>query len=362
MKRRDFLKKAGIGAVAASAVFGPVYAQTLPRVRWRMTTHWTRALDVLHGGAEYVAKRVGELTEGRFEISVHPAGELVPAPGIFDAVRGGAVEMGHTATYFWIGVNPSFAFDTTVPFGMNARQQNAWLYFGGGLDTMRRVLADFNIIQFPAGNTMEQMFGWFRREIRGPEDFRGLRMRIPGQGGAVLARLGATVQVIPAGEIFLALERGTVDAAEFVGPHDDERLGLHRAARFYYYPGWHEPGATLAVLTNLERWRALPKQYQEAVESATREARLRMFAHYDGMNMPALARLMRGGTQVRPLPTSVLVAANRATTEVLEEIAAKDATFRGILGPWRTFREQSRRWFATNAFRYEDFVRGLRET
>jgi TRAP-type mannitol/chloroaromatic compound transport system substrate-binding protein len=361
MKRREFLKKAGVGAVAASAVFGPVYAQTLPRVRWRMQTHWPRALDVLQGGAEYVAARVSELTEGRFEISVHAAGELVPPPGIFDAVRGGAVEMGHTSTYFWIGVNPAFAFDSTIPFGLNARQQNAWLYFGGGLETMRRILADYNIIQFPAGNSMAQMGGWFRREIRGPEDLRGLRFRIPGQGGEVMARLGATVLLLPAGEIFLALERGVVDAAEFVGPHDDERLGLHRAARFYYYPGWHEPGATSAVLTNLERWRALPRPYQEAVESATREALVRVMAAYDAKNAPALARLMRGGTQVRPFPTSVLHAANQASHELLEDLAARNATVRGILGPWRTFREQSRRWFGTNEFRYEDVVRGLRD-
>jgi TRAP-type mannitol/chloroaromatic compound transport system substrate-binding protein len=204
------------------------------------------------------------------------------------------------------------------------------------------------------------MGGWFRREIRGPEDLRGLRFRIPGQGGAVMARLGATVQVIAPGEVFLALERGVVDAAEFSGPHDDERLGLHRAARFYYYPGWQEPGPTVSILANLERWRALPKPYQEAVESATREAMVRMMAQYDAKNAPALARLIRGGTLLRPFPTSVLQAANRATTEMLEEFAARDATFREILGPWRTFREQSRRWFATNEFRYEDFVRGLR--
>jgi TRAP-type mannitol/chloroaromatic compound transport system substrate-binding protein len=360
MKRREFLKKAGVGAVAASAVFGPVYAQTLPRVRWRMTSHWPRTLDVLHGGAEYVGRRIGELTEGRFEVSVHPAGELVPAPQLFDAVRGGAVEMGASATFFWIGINPAFAFDSAIPFGMNARQQNAYLYFGGGLEAVRRILADVNIIQFPFGNTMLQMGGWFRREIRSPEDLRGLRFRIPGQGGAVMARLGVTVQVIAPGDVFLALERGVVDAAEFSGPHDDERLGLHRAARFYYYPGWQEPGPTVSILTNLERWRALPKPYQEAVESATREAMVRMMAQYDAKNAPALARLIRGGTVLRPFPTSVLQAANRATTEMLEEFAARDATFREILGPWRTFREQSRRWFATNEFRYEDFVRGLR--
>jgi TRAP-type mannitol/chloroaromatic compound transport system substrate-binding protein len=360
MKRREFLKKAGVGAVAASAVFGPVYAQTLPRLRWRMTTHFSRATDILYGGAEYTAKRIGELTEGRFEVSVHPGGELVPPAGVFDAVRLGTLESAYTFTLMWIGVNPSFAFGAGLPFGMNPRQQIAWLFFGGGLETVRRVLADFNVMYFPAGNLTMDMGGWFRREIRGPEDLRGLRMRIPGLGGRVMDRLGVSVQLVPAGEIFLALERGIIDSAEFIGPHDDERLGLHRAARFYYYPGWQEPGTMMCAFVNMERWRALPKLYQEAWESATREALVRMMAEYDAKNMPALARLMRGGTQLRPFPTSVLQAANRTTDEVLNEIAAGDAAFRGILGPWRTFREQSRRWFGTNDFRYEDFVRGLR--
>jgi TRAP-type mannitol/chloroaromatic compound transport system substrate-binding protein len=361
MKRRDLFKKAVVGAVAASAVFGPVYAQTLPRVRWRMTTSWARTA-LTHVGGEYVARRTAELTEGRFEISVHPAGELVPAPQLLDAVQRGGVEMGFTATFFFVGVNPSFAFGTSVPFGLNARQQNAWLYFGGGLEAMQRVMADVNTIFFPGGNTAMHMGGWFRREIRGPEDFRGLRFRVAGLGGQVMARLGASVQLIPPAEIFLALERGVVDAAELVGPFDDEIAGLHRAARFYYYPGWQEPAPTVGSLVNLERWRTLPKQYQEAFISASREGNDRMIAEYDAKNLPAFRRLIAGGTQFRPFPTTVLQAANRATHEMLEEIAARDATFRGILGPWRSFREQSRRWFGTNEFRFEDFVRGLRES
>jgi TRAP-type mannitol/chloroaromatic compound transport system substrate-binding protein len=360
MKRRDFLKKAGIGAVAASTVFGPVYAQTAQRIRWRMATSWPRSLDTLFGAAETVAKRVGELTEGRFEIQVFPAGELAPGLQVLDVVQAGNVEMGHTANYYYIGKSPSLAFDTGVPFGLNPRQQNAWLYFAGGLQAMQKVIADFNAITFPAGNTGVQMGGWLRKEVKGPEDLKGLRFRIPGLGGQVMSRLGATVQTLAAGEIFLALDRGAIDAAEFVGPYDDEKLGLNKAARFYYYPGWWEPGSTVSTIVNLDRWRSLPKVYQEAIISASREANEQTMAEYDAKNAPALARLQRAGTQLRPYPTSVLQAANKEATALYEEIAARDATYRGIYESWKKFRDDSRRWFATNEFRYDDFVRSLR--
>jgi len=360
MKRRDFLKKVGIATVASSSVFGPVYAQTAPRIRWRMATSWPRSLDTLFGAAELVAKRVSDLTEGRFEIQVFPAGELAPGLQVLDVVQAGNVEIGHTANYYYVGKSPSLAFDTGVPFGLNVRQQNAWLYFGGGLQAMQRVIADFNAITFPAGNTGVQMGGWFRREIRGPEDLRGLRFRIPGLGGQVMSRLGATVQTLAAGEIFLALDRGAIDGAEFVGPYDDEKLGFFRAARFYYYPGWWEPGSTVSTIVNLDRWRSLPKSYQEAIISASSEANDKVVAEYDAKNAPALARLVRAGVQLRPFPTSVLQAANRAATALYEEIAARDATYRGIYENWKRFRDESRRWFATNEFRYEDFVRTLR--
>jgi TRAP-type mannitol/chloroaromatic compound transport system substrate-binding protein len=317
MKRRDFLKKVGIATVASSSVFGPVYAQTAPRIRWRMATSWPRSLDTLFGAAELVAKRVSDLTEGRFEIQVFPAGELAPGLQVLDVVQAGNVEIGHTANYYYVGKSP-------------------------------------------AGNTGVQMGGWFRREIRGPEDLRGLRFRIPGLGGQVMSRLGATVQTLAAGEIFLALDRGAIDGAEFVGPYDDEKLGFFRAARFYYYPGWWEPGSTVSTIVNLDRWRSLPKSYQEAIISASSEANDKVVAEYDAKNAPALARLVRAGVQLRPFPTSVLQAANREATALYEEIAARDATYRGIYENWKRFRDESRRWFATNEFRYEDFVRTLR--
>jgi TRAP-type mannitol/chloroaromatic compound transport system substrate-binding protein len=363
MKRRDFLKKAGVGAVAASAVFGPVYAQTLPRVRWRMAAGWPRALDVTFGpqsGAQYVARRIGELTEGRFEVSAHPGGELAPTLQVLDVVRAGGVEMGHGWAGWFSGLSPVLSFDSAMPMGLNFRQQNAWMLFGGGLELFRRFYADLNLVNFVAGTLTLQMGGWFRREIRAPEDLRGLRFRTPGVGGMAYSRLGVTVQAIPVGEIFLALERGAIDAAEYVGPHDDERLGLHRAARFYYYPGWQEAGGGVTVWVNLERWRTLPKPYQDAIATACSEANERMVAEYDLKNVAAMERLVRGGTQFRRFPTSVLQAANRVSTELLEELAGRDEAFRTIYTPWRAFKGRSRRWFASNEFAYEDFVRTLR--
>lgn len=358
MKRRQFLKKAGI-AVAASTTFGTVYAQAQPRIRWRMATHWPRALDVLFGGAERLARRVEAATDGRFQISVHPAGELVPAPEIFDTVRLGRVEMGHSATYFWMGKNPSLGF-TTLPFGLTTPQQHAWLYFGGGLEAVQRVAADFNIIHFPVANTTQQMGGWFKRELRGLEDVSGLKFRAPGFGGEVWSRLGATVILLPAGEIFLALERGTVDGAEFVGPHDDVRLGLHRAARYYYYPGWHEPAATLDLMINLDSWRTLPREYQEIVKSAAAEANLTVIADYYAKNGPAMEQLLQGGTQLRRFPDSILLAAQRATEEALDEIAGRDATFRDNLTGWRRFRDIVRKVPRVGEFAFEEFIYAAR--
>jgi len=356
MKRRDFLKKAGVGAVAASTVFGPVYAQTQPQIRWRLASGFPRTLDTIYGGAETIAKRVEAMTEGRFRITPAPAGELAPAMEVLDVVRRGGVEMGHSGSFFWVGLNPSLAFDTTLPFGMTASQQNAWLKFGGGLETMQRVLADFNIIQFPAGNTMVQMGGWLKREIKDLADVRGLRFRVPGLGAEVWKRLGASTVLIPAGEIFLALDRGAVDGAEFVGAYDDQRLGLNRAARFYYHPGWQEPGATMSLYINMTKWRELPKEYQEIVKTAAAEANVTMMAEYDAKNGPAMDALMRGGTQLRAFPRSFMVAAEKAAEEIFDEIAGRDATFRGILTGWRRFRDVVRRGNRFTEFSYANFT------
>jgi TRAP-type mannitol/chloroaromatic compound transport system substrate-binding protein len=264
-------------------------------------------------------------------------------------VSQGAVPIGHTASYYYVGKSPVTAFGTALPFGLNYQQQNAWLYEGGGLKLLQDFYAKtFNVIQFPAGNTGVQMGGWFRKEINTPADLQGLKMRIPGLGGQVLTRLGVTVQVIAGGEIFQALSTGAVDAAEWVGPYDDEKLQLNKAAEFYYYPGWWEPGPTLEVEVNLNEWNNLPVEYQEAVKSAAFEANVIMMARYDARNNEALQRLVDGGTKLRGYSTEILEAAEKAAFELYDEFAAKDADFKAIFEQWKAFRDRIFAWHNIN--------------
>ena len=355
MKRRDFLKKAGIG-VAASAAFGPVFAQAQPSVRWRLASSFPKSLDTIYGAAEVLAERVSTLTGGRFQIRPYQAGEIVPGLQVMDAVQQGTVEIGHTASYYFVGKAAVFAFDAAVPFGLTARQQNAWMYYGGGIELFRPIFADFGIIQFPGGNTGAQMGGWFRREIKGVADLKGLKMRIPGSGGQVMSRLGVVPQVLAGGDIYPALERGVVDAAEWVGPYDDEKLGFYKVAKYYYYPGWHEPGPQLSFYVNLNEWRKLPKEYQQALEVAAAEANLSMLAKYDQLNPPALQRLIKAGVRLRKWPADVMKAAQKAAFDWYEEEAAKDATYRKVYTAWKKFREEQYRWFAVAELGYESFA------
>ena len=260
MNKRRFIRS-GIAATAA-AVSLPALAQTSPNVRWRMASSFPKSLDTIYGGAEVLSKRVAAITGGKFQISVHAAGELVPAFGVVDAVQGNSVECAHSASYYFVGKNKAFGFDTTLPFGMNQRQQNAWMYYGGGLQLVRDFMKEYNIVTFPGGNTGVQMGGWFRKEIKTVKDLTGLKMRIAGLGGEVMTRLGAIAQQLPGGEIDQALEKGTIDAAEWVGPYDDEKLGFNRVAPFYYYPGFWEGGPVLSFMFNLDKWNELPEAYK----------------------------------------------------------------------------------------------------
>ncbi|MEB3228948.1 MAG: TRAP transporter substrate-binding protein DctP, partial [Synechocystis sp.] len=275
-----------------------------------------------------------------------------------DAVQNGTVECGHTASYYYIGKNPALGFATTIPFGLTAQQQNAWLYFGGGLEAMQKVYSDFNVINFPAGNTGAQMGGWFKKPLNSLADLQGLKMRIPGLGGQVMAKLGVNVQVLPGGEVFLALDRGTIDAAEWVGPYDDEKLGLNKAAKYYYYPGWWEPGPTLDALVNKSQWEKLPTQYQAIFQAAAQKANLQMLSQYDALNREALQRLLSGGTELKAYPQDVLVAAQKASADLLNETASKDANFKAIYDQWQAFRQQIFAWNAINELSYAQFVQG----
>jgi len=356
LDRRAFVGRAAAGAAAlatgaTAACAGPgedgPAVQTTRNVVWRLASSFPRSLDALYGSSERLAEKLEALTEGRFRIRPYAAGELVPALQVLDAAQQGTVQVGHSAGYYYTGKSEALAFDTCVPFGLTSRQQSAWLYQGGGIDLMREVYADFGVINFPAGNTGTQMGGWFKREIRSVADLRGLKMRIPGMGGAVMNHLGVTVQVLGGSEIYPALERGAIDATEWVGPYDDERLGFQNAAPFYYYPGWWEPGPSMSFMVNRQAWDQLPAAYREAFEVAAVYAMNGTQTIYDAKNPQALARLVAGGTQLRRYPDDVMAAAERATRELLEQNAAADATYRRIYDAFREFRSDSYQWFET---------------
>ncbi len=347
MRRRDFLKAAAkTAAVGAASTVFTAPAVVRAQIRWQMATSWPVSLDTLFGGAEFFAQRVAALTDGGLIIEPQPAGKLAPGTQVLDVVSQGSVPIGHTASYYYIGKSPITAFGSGVPFGLSVRQQNAWFYEGGGLELLQEIYAKkFNVIQFPAGNTGVQMGGWFRKIISSPTALRGLKMRIPGLGGEVMKRLGVTVQTLPGGEIFQALQTGAVDAAEWVGPYDDEKLGLYKVAKYYYYPGWWEPGTTLEVEVNLDEWKKLPKTYQEAIRSAAMEANMTVMARYDARNAAALEKLRKEGVRLQRYSRSILDAAKKEAEKIYEEYAASDPDFKRVYDSWKAFKAQTDPWF-----------------
>ena len=358
MKRRDFLKKAGVG-VAASTVFGPVFAQTAPTIRWRLASSFPKSLDTIFGSADVLAERVAQLSDNKFQIRTFPAGELVPGLQVLDGVQQGTVEVGHTAMYYYIGKNPAFAFDTSLPFGLTARQQNAWWYYGDGIEAMRGVCADFNVVNFPGGNTGAQMGGWWRKEVNTVADLKGIKMRIPGLGGVVMSRLGVVPQTIAGGEIYPALERGTVDSAEWVGPYDDLKLGFYKVAKFYYYPGWWEPGPGLSFIVNRAEWGKLPKEYQNIFETAAYEANIRMAARYDAQNPAAFDQLTKAGVKLRKFSNEILKAAQKEAFDLFNEESTKSTQYKKIFDPWKKFRDGTYKVMAVHELGYENFAFSL---
>jgi TRAP-type mannitol/chloroaromatic compound transport system substrate-binding protein len=362
MKRRQFLTNAAISASTAATLVScqsnnnsTPQANSLPEVKWKMITSWPKSLDTIFGGAETVCQAVTQMSGGRFQITPYAAGEIVPGLEVMDAVQNGTVECGHTASYYYIGKNPALSFATTVPFGLMATQQNAWLYHGGGLEAIHKIYVDFNIISFPGGNTGAQMGGWFKREIKSLADLKGLKMRIPGLGGEVMSKLGVNVQVLPGGEIFLALDRGAIDAAEWVGPYDDEKLGLNKAATYFYYPGWWEPGATLDVLINISAWKKLPSEYQQMLKTACMQANINMLAKYNVLNQQTLPKLLASGTKLVAYPQDILEAAEKISLQIYEDNASKDTGFKEIYTQWKQFRDDIIQWNNINEFSYANF-------
>ncbi|HQY91547.1 MAG: TRAP transporter substrate-binding protein DctP [Caldilinea sp.] len=375
MNRREFLTnvatKAAGGAViglAAGCTFGATPAAqevqqataqdaALPELKWEMATSWTPAVDILYGTAQLFTETVSKLTSGKFVIAARAAGELAPGTQVLDVVQQGAVPIGHTASYYYIGKTPAAAFGTTLPFGLTAQQQNAWLYAGGGLELIQKLYADkFNVLPLPAGNTGMQMGGWFRKEINTVADLQGLKMRIAGLGGQVMAKLGVNVQVLAAGEIFQALQTGAVDAAEWVGPYDDEKLGLNTVADYYYRPGWWEPGSSLEVNVNLDEWNKLPELYQVAIETAAAQSNVVMLSRYEAANDAALGRLIEGGTQLREYSPEIMTAASEAWLGLVDEFSTQDADFKAIYEQWNAFRSSIYDWNKTNEYAFTSFV------
>ncbi len=358
MKRRIFLggaAAAGLAACSQQGGGGPA-VHTRKKLRWRLASSFPRSLDTIFGCAEVFSKTLKEMTGGAFDVRVYPAGELVPGLQVLDAVQRGTVQVGQTCSYYYTGKHPALAFDTCVPFGLTARQQNAWLKEGGGLGLMNELLADFGIRTMPSGNTGTQMGGWFKREIGGPEDLEGLKMRIPGMGGEVMSRLGVSVQVIAGGEIYPALERGAIDATEWVGPYDDEKLGFHKVAKHYYYPGWWEPGASLSLYVNEKKWAELPAEFQAAFSAAAASAGVTMQNRYDALNPPALERILASGVQMKPFSDELMAAAMQASRAMLSENAAKNPAYKKVYEQWEKFRGSSARWFGTAELAYARYV------
>src|SRR6201994_3306718 len=268
MKRRDFLKVSATGAAAAATIASPAIAQSSPEVKWRLTSSFPKSLDTIYGAAEIMSKFVSDMTDGKFQIQCFAAGEIVPALQALDATSTGTVEMSHTVSYYYVGKDPTFAIYASVPFGLNARQQNSWLYQGGGNELANDFFKKFSVVGFPCGNTGTQMGGWFRKEIKTVADLSGLKFRIGGIAGQVLQKVGVVPQQLAGGDIYPALEKGTIDAAEWVGPYDDEKLGFQKVAKYYYYPGFWEGGTLLLRIVNLNKWSSLPKNYQSVLEQA----------------------------------------------------------------------------------------------
>ena len=335
MDRRKFVKAAAIAGVAgtvgacrqqpaldAACMSDASTAQ--PLFEWKMVTAWPRDFPALGTGANRLAKTISKLSNGRLNIKVYGGNELVPPFEVFDAVERGTAEMGHAASYYWKGKIPASQIFAGVPFGMTAQELNGWMYYGGGLELWREAYAPFGVIPFPVGNSGVQMGGWFNHEINSVADLQGLVMRIPGLGAEVLKRAGGTPVSTPGAEIFTALQTGTIDATEWIGPFNDQAFGLPQAARYYYYPGWHEPGTALEGIVNREAFEALPPDLQQIIETACQAASLDMLSEFMARNGESLARIRAGGTLIRPFPDDVIDELKRISTEVLQELAAKD--------------------------------------
>lgn len=363
LERRSFLKKAGMagaaavaGTMASTAAAPVIWAQD-KSYQWKMVTTWPPEMPVLQTGAQRFAKRVEELSQGRMKIQVYAAGELVPALGTFDAVSQGTVEAGSGASYYWAGKVPAAQWFSAVPFGFNPQGINTWFYSGGALKLWEEVYAPFNLVPRPQGNTGVQMGGWFRKKIESVNDFKGLKMRIPGLGGKVIAKAGGTVVLLAGGEIYTSLERGVIDATEWVGPLHDLRMGFYQATKYYYYPGWHEPGTTLEVIFNKKAYDELPGDLKAILDAVAAETNLWSLCEFEAQNGEALETLItKHGVELLRFPDSVLNDFRKLSDEVLVEEAAKDPACKKVHEAYLAFKAKLARWGEISEKAYYDTI------
>jgi TRAP-type mannitol/chloroaromatic compound transport system substrate-binding protein len=354
MDRRSVIKGTGIAGVLAAGIAPAVHAQAA--LRWRLASSFPKSLDTIYGAAEVFASKVRQLSGGRFEISVHAAGELMPAFNVVDGVQNATVEAAHTAPYYFFGKDETFAIGGAIPFGLNSRQMSAWTYDGNGLKLMREFYAKYNIVSFPCGNTGAQMGGWFRKEIKSAADLKGLKFRIGGFAGKVLERMGGVPQNIPGGEIYQALEKGTIDAAEWIGPYDDQKLGFNKVAPFYYYPGWWEGGLQLDLYVNTKAYEALNAEQKAIIETASAFAHVETQAKYDNKNPGALKQLVANGAKLRPFPPDLMTEAFKQSMKLYEELSQKNESWRKVYADYSKFRSDQNLWFRFTEATFDRFM------
>jgi len=357
MDRRSFIKKAGLaaGGVAATALAAPALAQTQPKLSWRLTSGFPKTV-LFYNPADVLAKAVSDMTDGNFTIQTFQNGEIIAQANIVDAIQQGTVEMAHTCSYYYFGKDPAFAFGTCVPFGLNPRQENSWYYYGGGNDLLNAFYANYKMYALPGGNSGAQMGGWWRKELKTVDDLKGIKFRVGGFGGAVLAKLGVVPQNIAAGDIYTSLEKGTIDAAEWIGPYDDEKLGLNKIAQNYYYPGWWEGATCPQFFINIDQWNKLPKNYQAILTNAAAAANVQLQAQYDKENPPALRRLVQSGTVLRPFPADIMNASFKAANDVCNEYSASNANFKKLYDAIKPVRNEGYLWTQLSDFAYDQFM------
>jgi TRAP-type mannitol/chloroaromatic compound transport system substrate-binding protein len=355
MERRSFVQGAGLAGVLAAGM-APAITHAQANVRWRLTSSFPKSLDTLFGVCDVFAKKVSDMTGGKFQITTHAAGELVPAFGTVDALQNGTVEAANTAPYYYFGKDPTFALGCAIPFGLNARQMTAWMYDGNGLKLMREFYSNFNIISFPMGNTGAQMGGWWRKEIKSLADVKGVKFRTGGFSGKVYERIGGIPANIPGGEIYQSLEKGTIDAAEWVGPYDDEKLGFYKVAQYYAYPGWWEGGPQLDLHVNTKAYAALSSEYKAIVECAAAFAHNDMLAKYDARNAAALKRLVGGGAKLFRFPKDLMDAAFKEAMELYNELSNTNPAWKKIYADYATFRRDENLWFRFTEAGFDDFM------